>query len=84
MSDDADRLHRGAWSDSPVLTVRTRVEAERGRWVLHLDVVRIPDHDDYVVTHRLGDYASHAEAMTIARFVERGANREMPHPPLGF
>jgi hypothetical protein len=61
--------------DSPVLALRTRIEHEQGRWVVYADAVCIPDRDDYVVTHRIGDYATREQALVAARLIERTANR---------
>jgi len=61
--------------DSPVLGVRVRVEFEEGRWVVWMDAITIPDREDYVISHRLGDYASREQAGVAARWMRRGAEK---------
>jgi hypothetical protein len=60
---------------SPVLDVRIRVESDAGRWVVWMDAVTIPDREDYVITHRLGDYATREHAEIAARWMQRSAEK---------
>jgi hypothetical protein len=60
--------------DSPVIAVRTRIEQERGRWVVYVDAICVPDHDDYVLTHRISDHATADRARIAAQWIERIAN----------
>jgi hypothetical protein len=66
------------------LTVRAIIEPERGRWVLTLEIVMVPDTDDYIVRHRIADYATRERAEVAAKWIVSAANRNLPHPPLGF
>jgi len=66
------------------LAVRAIIEHDRGRWALHLEVAMIPDREDYVVRHRIADYATEREAQVAARWITAAAERDLPHPPLGF
>jgi hypothetical protein len=52
--------------------------------VLHLEVTMIPDREDYVVRHRIADYATEQEALVAARWMRAAAARDLPRPPLGF
>ncbi len=61
--------------DSPVLGVRVRVEFDAGRWVVWMDAITIPDREDYVISHRLGDYASREQADVAARWMRRSAEK---------
>ncbi|HMS03309.1 MAG TPA: hypothetical protein PKE51_10060 [Gemmatimonadaceae bacterium] len=67
----------------PVVTVQTRVVLERGRWVVLLDVVCLPEAVPAVECHRLGDYDTRARAELVAAMVMRTAHRTAP-PSLGF
>lgn len=67
----------------PVVTVQTRIVHERGRWVVLLDVVCVPDAIPAVECHRLGDYDTRARAELVAAMVMRTAHRTAP-PSLGF
>lgn len=66
------------------LAVRAIIERSHGRWVLSLEVTMIPDREDYVVRHRIADYATEREAQVAARWTVAAAERDLPHPPLGF
>jgi hypothetical protein len=66
------------------LAARTRIAREHGRWVVTLEVLMIPDRDDYVIAHRIADYPTEAAATVAARWIERAAQRDLPRPPLGF
>ncbi len=66
------------------IAVRAFIEHERGRWVVFLEITMVPDRDDYVVTHRIADYSSRADADVAARWMVRAAGRDLPRPPLGF
>jgi hypothetical protein len=61
--------------ESPVLGIRVRVELDAGRWVVWMDAITIPDREDYVMSHRLGDYATREQADVAARWVQRGAEK---------
>lgn len=66
------------------LAVRAIVEAERGRWVVWLEVTMIPDRDDYLVRHRIADYPTQRHAEIAARWIVGAAARELPRPPLAL
>lgn len=61
--------------------VRARIEGERGRWVLYLEVLMVPDRDDYIVTHRIADYPTRRHAEVAARWIVSAAGRDLPPPP---
>lgn len=65
------------------LDARCTVTREQGRWVLWLEVLMIPDRDDFVVRHRIRDFATERDALVAARWTARAARRDLPHPPLG-
>lgn len=67
----------------PVVTVQTRIVHERGRWVVLLDVVCVPDAVPAVECHRFGDYATRERAELVAAMVMRSAHRTAP-PSHGF
>lgn len=66
--------------DSPVVSVHTRVEYERGRWVVYVDAICIPDTDDYVITHRISDHPTQSRAELAATWITRTANKDLPRP----
>lgn len=66
------------------LTVRAIIEPEKGRWVLTLEVVMVPDKPDYIVRHRIADYPTRERAEVAAKWIVTAADRNLPHPPLGF
>ncbi len=66
------------------LTVRAIIEPEKGRWVLTLEVVMVPDTPDYIVRHRIADYPTRERAEVAAKWIVTAADRNLPHPPLGF
>jgi hypothetical protein len=65
--------------DREVAAVSTRVEYERGRWVVYLDVVL----DNGAVSHRVGDYPDEEHARQAASIVQRNSGRRVD-PPTGF
>ena len=62
---------------SRVLCVNARVSAEASHWVVDLDVVMIPDHDDYIETHRMGEYPSRNRATMAAMWWIQRAETQM-------
>ena len=65
-----DRAHH-----SPVLGIHLRIEEDAGRWVVWMDAITIPDREEYVVTHRIGDYPTRERAELAARWMRRGAEK---------
>lgn len=61
--------------DSPVIALHTRVEYERGRWVVYVDAVCIPEREEYVIIHRISDHARRELAEIAARWIARTANK---------
>jgi hypothetical protein len=66
------------------LHVRSIVREEQRRWVLYLEFTMMPDTPDHVVTHRIADYPTQRHADLAAQWMVRAAERDLPHPPLGF
>jgi hypothetical protein len=66
------------------LSVRSIIERRDARWVLTLEVTMIPDRDDYIVRHRIADYATEREARVAARWMVAAAARDLPRPPSGL
>jgi hypothetical protein len=66
------------------LSVRAIIEPEKGRWVLTLEVLMVPDTPDYIVRHRIADYPTRNRAEVAAKWIVTAADRNLPHPPLGF
>jgi hypothetical protein len=73
------RLPRG-----DAISVRAIIESEKGRWVLTLEVLMVPDRPDYLVRHRIADYPTRERAEVAAKWMVSAADRTLPHPPLGF
>jgi hypothetical protein len=69
---------------SDALSVRAIIEPEKGRWVLTLEVLMVPDTPDYIVRHRIADYPTRNRAEVAAKWIVTAADRNLPHPPLGF
>ena len=66
------------------LSVRAIIDEEKGRWVVTLEVLFVPDRPDYLVRHRIADYATRERAEVAAKWMVSAADRNIPHPPLGF
>lgn len=66
------------------ISVRAIIEPEQGRWVLTLEVLMVPDRPDYLVRHRIADYPTRERAEVAAKWMVSAADRNLPHPPLGF
>lgn len=62
---------------SRVLCVNARVVQEHEHWAVELDIVRIPDCDDYVDTYRMGEFPSRNRATMTAMWVMNRAKRQM-------
>lgn len=60
-----------------VLAVNARLTPEGDRWSVYLDVISMPDRDDYITTHRMGDYASRNRATLAAMWMLRRAEQRM-------
>lgn len=60
-----------------VLAADAVVVAERGRWVVYLDVLT----ESGGVRRRLRDYPDQRRAQQAARIIERNARRYVPQPP---
>lgn len=63
--------------DSPVITLHTRIEYERGRWVVYADAVCIPETDEYVITHRISDHPRREAAELAAKWITRTASKPL-------
>lgn len=74
-----DRLFPG-----DAVSVRAIIEPEKGRWVLTLEVLMVPDRPDNIVRHRIADYPTRQRAEVAAKWIVTAADRNLPHPPLGF
>lgn len=70
------------------LGVVSRVEKERGHWVVFLDVSSWnKDSEDQpigVVQRRISTYPTQARAEMAASFMVRAAARNQPHPLTGY
>lgn len=66
------------------VSVRAIIEPEKGRWVLTLEVLMVPDRPDYIVRHRIADYPTRQRAEVAAKWIVTAADRNLPHPPLGL
>jgi hypothetical protein len=66
------------------ISARAIIEQEKGRWVVTLEVLMMPDRPDHVVRHRIADYPTRERAEVAAKWMVTAANRDLPHPPLGF
>jgi hypothetical protein len=62
---------------SAVLSVNARVVAAADRWAVQLSVVMMPDRDDYVVEHCVGDFASRSRATIAAISLLHRAERHI-------
>jgi hypothetical protein len=79
-------------SAEQALGIASRVEKERGQWVVFLDVSfwneEPEDQPGYnpikVVRKRINTYPTQARAELAASFMVRAAARYQPHPPLGY
>jgi hypothetical protein len=69
---------------SDALDVRAIITEEKGRWVLTLEILMVPDRPDHIVRHRIADYPTRERAEVAAKWTVSAANRNLPHPPLGF
>ena len=69
---------------SEAIDCRAIITEERGRWVLTLEILMVPDRPDYIVRHRIADYPTRERAEVAAKWTVNAANRNLPHPPLGF
>lgn len=65
----------------------TSIEESNGRWVVYLEAgfwaENATENPVEVVRHRIADYPTRREAEVAARWMERGAEREIPRPPSG-
>ncbi len=70
------------------LGVVSRIEPERGQWVVFLEVSfwngESEDNPIKVVQRRISSYPTQARAELAASFMVRAAARNQPHPPLGY
>lgn len=66
------------------ISARAIIEPECGRWVLTLEVLMVPDTPDHIVRHRIADYPTRERAEVAAKWIVTAADRNLPHPPLGF
>lgn len=70
------------------LGVASRIELERGRWVVYLDVTMWDEGGQsdplQVVRRRIADYSTQSQAKVAAKWMERVAERDLPRPPLGY
>ena len=77
-------------SGSPehALGVVSRIEKERGQWVVFLDVSfwneDSVDEPIKVVRRRISTFPTQQRAELAASFMVRAAARNQPHPPMGF
>ena len=69
---------------SDAIDARAVITEEKGRWVLTLEVLLVPDRPDHVLRHRIADYPTRQRAEVAAKWIVNCANRNIPHPPLGF
>ncbi len=69
---------------SDAVDVRAIITEERGRWVLTLEVLMVPDRPDHVVRHRIADYPTRQRAEVAAKWTVNAANRNVPFKSLGF
>ena len=69
------------------LGVVSRIEPERGQWVVFLDFSfwndDSADNPIKIVRRRITTYPTKARAEIAASFMVRAAARYQPHPPLG-
>lgn len=70
------------------LSCEAIVQNERGRWVVYLEVTfwdtDNKDEPISVVRRRIADYATQKQAEVAASYMKRGADRDLPHPPMGW
>jgi hypothetical protein len=69
---------------SEAIDCRAIITEEQGRFVLTLEILMVPDRPDYIVRHRIADYLTRQRAEVAAKWTVNAANRNLPHPPLGF
>lgn len=90
MSPSAHQPIRGF--PDQALSVEAEIVAEHGRWVLYLNVLfwetgqRAGLNDANPLQaqrHRIADYATRAQAEVAAKWMQRGASREILRPPDG-
>lgn len=69
------------------LGVQSRIELEHGRYAVYLDVSfwePTPAGPLQTLARRIGDYPTRRQAEVAARWMLAAADRNLPHPPLGF
>lgn len=68
--------------------VASRIELEKGRWVVYLDVTVWDEAGRssplQVTRRRIADYSTRSQAEVAAKWMERSTERDLPHPPLGY
>ncbi|HMQ55129.1 MAG TPA: hypothetical protein PKE64_29350 [Anaerolineae bacterium] len=67
--------------------VETSVEAEKGQWVVYLDVgFWEPNEPDNIQVrrHRIQVYARRRQAEIAAEWIKRAAGKDLAAPPSGF
>lgn len=86
MSADAHEPIRG-FPDAALGAV-THIEPEHGRWTVYMDVTFWDTGDAaeplQTERRRIADYATRQQAEVAARWMERGADRELRRPPSGL
>ena len=87
--DEAEGALRIAYRPLPPgVAARASIVRENGRWVVYLDVGFWNNADGSVPLKterkRIADYASEQDAQVAARWIERGADRNLTRAPLGF
>jgi hypothetical protein len=71
-------------SPGRALRASASIAEERGRWVVSLTVLSIPDRDDYVTTVRIADYPTRQAAEVAARWIVGAADRQSTQFRWGF
>lgn len=61
------------------LAVDTYVKAEKGQWVVYMDVIFWTE----TVQHRIRAYPSRRQAEIAADWIKRAARRDLRQPPTG-
>lgn len=67
--------------------VKTRIEKEKGRWVVYLDVTFWEPEEEFpmkTLTHRIRDFSAKRQAEVAAEVYRRTADRDMEEPPFGL
>jgi hypothetical protein len=67
--------------------VETRIEEEKGRWVVYLEVTFWESEQDYplkTVIHRVQDFSTKKQAEVAAKLYRRTVDRDMEEPPFGL